>query len=116
MTQCHVAHALEKTKYLLSALHWKELEPQYHFSCQYTADLITMNAADFIITSTFQEIAGTEETVGQYESYQSFTMPGLYPRRERDRRVRPEVQHRVAGRGRRRLLPVLGSPRGASRA
>ncbi|MGA7990104.1 MAG: sucrose synthase [Thermoanaerobaculia bacterium] len=78
VTQCHVAHALEKTKYLLSALHWKELETQYHFSCQYTADLITMNAADFIITSTFQEIAGTEETVGQYESYQSFTMPGLF--------------------------------------
>ncbi|HQQ76172.1 MAG TPA: sucrose synthase [Thermoanaerobaculia bacterium] len=78
VTQCQVAHALEKTKYLLSALHWKELEPRYHFSCQYTADLITMNAADFIITSTFQEIAGTEETVGQYESYQSFTMPGLF--------------------------------------
>ncbi len=78
VTQCHVAHALEKTKYLLSAMHWKELEPQYHFSCQYTADLITMNAADFIITSTYQEIAGTEESVGQYESYQSFTMPGLF--------------------------------------
>jgi sucrose synthase len=78
VTQCHVAHALEKTKYLLSALHWKELEPQYHFSCQYTADLITMNAADFIITSTYQEIAGTEESVGQYESYQAFTMPGLF--------------------------------------
>lgn len=78
VTQCHVAHALEKTKYLLSALHWKELEPEYHFSCQYTADVITMNAADFIITSTYQEIAGTEETVGQYESYQSFTMPDLF--------------------------------------
>lgn len=78
VTQCHIAHALEKTKYLLSALHWKELESQYHFSCHYTADLIAMNGADFIITSTHQEIAGTEEVVGQYESYQSFTMPGLY--------------------------------------
>lgn len=78
VTQCHVAHALEKTKYFFSAMHWRELEPEYHFSCQYTADLITMNAADFIITSTFQEIAGTEEAVGQYESYQSFTMPGLF--------------------------------------
>lgn len=37
-----------------------------------------MNSADFIVTSTFQEIAGTDETVGQYESYQAFTMPGLY--------------------------------------
>lgn len=78
VTQCHVAHALEKTKYLLSALHWKENEDQYRFSCHYTADLVTMNAADFIITSTYQEIAGTEESVGQYESYQSFTMPGLF--------------------------------------
>ena len=78
VTQCNIAHALEKTKYLHSDLYWKENEAQYHFSCQYTADLIAMNNADFIITSTFQEIAGTEETVGQYGSYRSFTMPGLY--------------------------------------
>jgi sucrose synthase len=37
-----------------------------------------MNMADFIITSTYQEIAGTNDAVGQYESYSSFTMPGLY--------------------------------------
>jgi len=37
-----------------------------------------MNSADFIITSTFQEIAGTPDVIGQYESYQSFTMPGLF--------------------------------------
>jgi sucrose synthase len=37
-----------------------------------------MNAADFIITSTYQEIAGNQETVGQYESYMAFTMPHLY--------------------------------------
>jgi len=37
-----------------------------------------MNAADFIITSTYQEIAGTEDNPGQYESYMTFTMPGLY--------------------------------------
>lgn len=78
VTQCNIAHALEKTKYLHSALYWQENEAQYHFSCQYTADLIAMNSADFIITSTYQEIAGTEETVGQYGSYRSFTMPGLY--------------------------------------
>ncbi|MDH4127851.1 MAG: glycosyltransferase, partial [Spirochaetota bacterium] len=34
--------------------------------------------ADFIITSTYQEIAGQEDSVGQYESYCSFTMPDLY--------------------------------------
>ncbi|MBL8113286.1 MAG: sucrose synthase [Acidobacteria bacterium] len=77
VTLCTIAHALEKTKYLLSALHWKELEPRYHFSCQYTADLVAMNAADFVIASTYQEIAGTADSVGQYESYQTFTMPGL---------------------------------------
>jgi sucrose synthase len=53
------------------------MEEQYHFSCQFTADLIAMNAADFIITSTYQEIAGSDNMVGQYESYSAFTMPGL---------------------------------------
>lgn len=78
VTQCNIAHALEKTKYLFSALYWQDMEQEYHFSCQFTADLIAMNAADFIITSTFQEIAGSEDSVGQYESYTNFTMPNLY--------------------------------------
>lgn len=78
VTQCNIAHALEKTKYPGSDLRWQAHEDQYHFSCQYTADLIAMNTADFIITSTYQEIAGTEESLGQYESYGAYTMPGLY--------------------------------------
>jgi sucrose synthase len=78
VTQCNIAHALEKTKYLYSDLYWRESDRQYHFACQFTADLIAMNAADFIITSTYQEIAGRRDTVGQYESYSAFTMPGLY--------------------------------------
>jgi len=77
VTQCTIAHALEKTKYLYSALYWQDMEDQYHFSCQFTADLIGMNSADFIITSTYQEIAGSADVVGQYESYGSFSMPGL---------------------------------------
>lgn len=32
----------------------RDMEPTYHFSCQFTADLIAMNHADFIITSTHQ--------------------------------------------------------------
>ena len=78
VTQCNIAHALEKTKYLYSDLFWKDNEQHYHFSCQFTADLIAMNNADFIITSTYQEIAGTSDGQGQYESYMNFTMPGLY--------------------------------------
>ncbi len=78
VTQCNIAHALEKTKYLYSDLFWRDNEEKYHFSCQFTADLIAMNTADFIITSTYQEIAGKADSVGQYESYGSFTMPGLY--------------------------------------
>jgi sucrose synthase len=78
VTQCNIAHALEQSKYLHSALHWRENESHYHFNCQYTADLIAMNSADFIITSTYQEIAGTAHMVGQYETYQNYTMPGLY--------------------------------------
>jgi len=78
VTQCNVAHALEKSKYILSDLYWKENEASYHFSTQFTADLIAMNTADFIIASTYQEIAGTEESVGQYEGYANFTLPSLY--------------------------------------
>ncbi|KAI3433440.1 hypothetical protein D9Q98_003254 [Chlorella vulgaris] len=78
VTQCNIAHALEKTKYDDADIYWKKLEEKYHFSCQFTADLMAMNHADFIVTSTYQEIAGHEEMVGQYESYKSFTMPQLY--------------------------------------
>ncbi|KAH1056937.1 hypothetical protein J1N35_035002 [Gossypium stocksii] len=78
VTQCTIAHALEKTKYPDSDIYWKKLEDKYHFSCQFTADLIAMNHTDFIITSTYQEIAGSKDTVGQYESHTAFTLPGLY--------------------------------------
>jgi sucrose synthase len=78
VTQCNIAHALEKTKYLLSDLHWQNHESDHHFAAQFTADLMSMNTADFIITSTYQEIAGTAESVGQYESYSSFSLPRLY--------------------------------------
>ncbi len=78
VTQCNIAHALEKTKYLLSDLHWQHHEAEHHFAAQYTADLMAMNTADFIITSTYQEIAGTDDSVGQYESYSAFSLPRLY--------------------------------------
>ncbi|MBD2485982.1 sucrose synthase [Aulosira sp. FACHB-615] len=78
VTQCNIAHSLEKPKYLFSNLYWHNLEDQYHFSAQFTADLISMNAADFIITSSYQEIVGTPDGMGQYESYKCFTMPELY--------------------------------------
>ncbi len=78
VTQCNIAHALEKSKYLFSNLYWQDLEDKYHFSMQFTADLMVMNAANFVVTSTYQEIVGMPDSVGQYESYESFTMPDLY--------------------------------------
>jgi sucrose synthase len=78
VTQCTIAHALEKTKYLFSDFYWKNVDDQYHFSLQFTADMIAMNKSDFIIASTHQEIIGAEMAMGQYESYQNFTLPGLY--------------------------------------
>uniref|UniRef100_A0A0D3FIA2 Sucrose synthase n=1 Tax=Oryza barthii TaxID=65489 RepID=A0A0D3FIA2_9ORYZ len=78
ITQCNIAHALEKTKYPDSDIYWTKYDEKYHFSCQFTADIIAMNNADFIITSTYQEIAGSKNTVGQYESHTAFTLPGLY--------------------------------------
>jgi sucrose synthase len=53
-----IAHALEKTKYEDSDVKWREMDHKYHFSCQFTADMIAMNTSDFIIASTYQEIAG----------------------------------------------------------
>jgi sucrose synthase len=78
VTQFNIAHALEKSKYLFSNLYWQDLESNYHFSLQFTADLIAMNAANCIISSTYQEIVGRPDSVGQYESYTSFTMPDLF--------------------------------------
>ncbi|GMH13223.1 hypothetical protein Nepgr_015064 [Nepenthes gracilis] len=78
VTQATIAHALEKTKYEDSDVYWKEKDPKYHFSCQFTADIIAMNAADFVITSTYQEIAGSKDRLGQYESHTAYTLPGLY--------------------------------------
>ncbi len=78
VTHCTIAHALEKAKYLFSNLYWQDLEDKYHFSLQFTADLLTMNAANFVISSSYQEIVGTPGSIGQYESYNCFTMPELY--------------------------------------
>ncbi|KAB2616288.1 sucrose synthase 2 [Pyrus ussuriensis x Pyrus communis] len=44
----------------------QKFEEKYHFSTQFTADLIAMNNADFI------------NTVGQYESHSSFTLLRQY--------------------------------------
>ncbi|PWZ23964.1 hypothetical protein Zm00014a_022750 [Zea mays] len=59
ITHCNIAHALEKTKYPDSDIFWNNFDEKYHFSCQFTTDIIVMNNADFIITSTYQEIAGS---------------------------------------------------------
>src|SRR4028118_55008 len=56
----------------------KKSEEKYHFALQFTADLIAMNAANCIVTSTYQEIVGQPDSFGQYESYKCFTMPDLY--------------------------------------
>jgi sucrose synthase len=76
--QCSISHALEKNKYLFSDLYWRDFEDNYHFSLHFIADILTMNKSDFIIASTHQEIIGTDNSIGQYESYQNFTMPGLF--------------------------------------
>ena len=75
---CTIAHALEKTKYSQADLRWRDYEGRYHFSVQLLADLLAMNAADFVVASTFQEIAGDQRSTGQYESHRTFALPGLY--------------------------------------
>lgn len=77
-THCACVHALEKTKYLFSDLRWADMEQDYHFSLQFTADILSYNSADYIITSSYREIAGTDNEMGMFESYETFSMPGLY--------------------------------------
>jgi sucrose synthase len=78
VSHCQIAHVLEKSRFLFSDLYWRDHEPAHHFSCQYSADLIAMNRADFIVTHTAHEIAGSDKGVGQYEGYRQFTLPGLF--------------------------------------
>ncbi|MEM6329789.1 MAG: sucrose synthase [Planctomycetota bacterium] len=77
-THCACVHALEKTKYLLSDTHWAELEGQYHFSKHFTADLLSYNSADYVVSSSLREIGGTEDEQGMIEAHDLFSMPGLY--------------------------------------
>jgi sucrose synthase len=78
VTHCACVHALEKTKYLFSDLRWAELEDEYHFSVQFTADILAYNSADYIISSSYREIGGTQTEMGMFESYETFSMPGIY--------------------------------------
>lgn len=71
-------HALEKTKYLFSDLRWAEMEPDYNFSVHFTADLIAYNSADFIVSISYREVGGTTTQMGMIESYELFSMHGLY--------------------------------------
>lgn len=71
-------HALEKTKYLFSDLHWQDMESDYNFSIHFTADLVGYNSADFIVSSSYREVGGSATEMGMIESYELFSMPGLY--------------------------------------
>ena len=77
-THCACVHALEKTKYLLSDMYWADMEEDYRFSLQFTADLIAYNSADLILCSSYREVGGTATEMGMMESYELFSMPGLY--------------------------------------
>ncbi|MCU0961476.1 MAG: sucrose synthase [Pirellulaceae bacterium] len=78
VTHCACVHALEKTKYLLSDMYWSDMEHDYRFSLQFTADLIAYNSADFILSSSYREVGGTATEMGMLEAYEMFSMPGLY--------------------------------------
>jgi len=59
-----------KSKYLFSNLYWQDLEEKYHFSLQFTADLIAMNAANLLLAA--HQIAGTPDGVGRYSPDKCF--------------------------------------------
>lgn len=43
----------------------RQNDDHYHVGCPFTADLISMNTADFIFTSIYQDIAGLVERYGR---------------------------------------------------
>ncbi|GMP37064.1 hypothetical protein CsSME_00008934 [Camellia sinensis var. sinensis] len=101
VTQCTIAHALEKTKYPDSDIYWKKFDEKYHFSSQFTADLIAMNHTDFIITSTFQEIAGrVVHGIDVFDPKFNIVSPGAdmsiyFPHTEKEKRLtkfHPEIE------------------------
>ena len=61
------------------AVRRKKMDADYHFSCQFTADVIAMNHSDFVLTSTLQEIAGTADTMGQCDPLQNPFLPSCFP-------------------------------------
>jgi sucrose synthase len=62
----------------LSDMYWADMENDYRFSMQFTADLIAYNSADFILSSSYREVGGTATEMGMIEAYELFSMPGLY--------------------------------------
>ncbi|KAG8060213.1 hypothetical protein GUJ93_ZPchr0002g23957 [Zizania palustris] len=78
VTQRKIAHILDKKKYKDSDVMWREMDQKYHFSCQFSADVIAMNTCDFIITSTYQKIVGSKDKLEKYENHYAFTMPELF--------------------------------------
>lgn len=64
-------------KYRDAFARWRDYGPRYNFETMFTSDLIAASRADFIVTSTQQEIAGKEDSVGQYENaMRAYTLPG----------------------------------------
>ncbi|KMZ56354.1 Sucrose synthase [Zostera marina] len=67
-TSLHLCYPINLEPHSVSVqlcMHWRKQsimlliysEEKYHFSCQFIIDLIATNNADFIITSTYQELA-----------------------------------------------------------
>ncbi|KAJ1377368.1 Sucrose synthase [Sesbania bispinosa] len=89
ITQGTIAHALEKTKYEDSDVKWKELDPKYHFSCQFMADTVAMNASDFIITTHTRKLL---EGINVFDPKFNIVAPGAdqsvyFPYTEKDKRL-----------------------------
>src|SRR5690606_12259279 len=49
-----------------------------NFSIHFTADLVGYNSADFIISCSYREVGGSPPETGMIESYELYSMPGLY--------------------------------------
>jgi len=53
VTQCTIAHALEKTKYQDADIYWQNFEDHYHFSVQITADLLVRHMIFYLYSRRY---------------------------------------------------------------
>ncbi len=69
--------ALQKSHDPFTTQYWQQDINKQKATRTLLAELFTMNKADLILTLSARQVLGDEQSAGQYEMYQTFTLPEL---------------------------------------